>query len=141
MTKSALPLQHLAADALRARGAEPLRKSKMKNGVWAGAQRRPFASPETGQKGSRRRVSIAPPLDGTRDRLPPARGTLSLARGIEAQRAETLLRLGLREPGPAKQDAPPSLLGMTIACYIGISSLSSEPAREIAVSVTKVHKM
>jgi hypothetical protein len=31
-------------DALRARGVWPLRKTKNENGVWAGAQRRPFAN-------------------------------------------------------------------------------------------------
>jgi hypothetical protein len=60
-----------------------------RKGVWAGAKRRPFRQPETGKKGSRRRVSMAPPLGGTRDRLPPARGAIDLARGIEARRAET----------------------------------------------------
>jgi hypothetical protein len=35
-------------DALPARGAAPLSITKTKNGGWAGAQRRPFASPGTG---------------------------------------------------------------------------------------------
>jgi hypothetical protein len=77
-------------DALRARGAEPLRKTNMKSGLWAGAKRRPFASPGdrlTGQPQEREHSDAA--FGGTRDRLPRARGAIDLARGIKARRAET----------------------------------------------------
>src|SRR5450755_4004529 len=56
--------------------AEPL-ALKQNKGVCAAAKRRPVGSRETGQKGTRRRVSIAPPLGGTRDRVPPASDTVS----------------------------------------------------------------
>src|SRR5216684_1837932 len=56
--------------------AEPL-ATQIKKGVCAAAKRRPVGSRETGKKGTRRRVSIAPPLGGTRDRVPPASDTVS----------------------------------------------------------------
>ncbi len=56
-----------------------------KSGGWA-SPRRPFASPETGNSSSRRSVSIAPTLVGTRDRLLPARGTTHPKRGIVTER-------------------------------------------------------
>jgi hypothetical protein len=63
-------------------GLHPCRReggalSSQKKGVWAAAKRRSVGSRETGEKGTRRRISIAPPGGGTRDRVPPARDTLS----------------------------------------------------------------
>jgi hypothetical protein len=68
----------------------------------AGAKRRPFASPETGEEGSRRSVSIAPipgeDRSGTRDRLPPARGSMSTLREGSKPEGRDAKRLGLQEP-------------------------------------------
>jgi hypothetical protein len=50
--------RRLGLDGLGAAGPE-LREIK---GIRTGAKRRPFASRETGQEGSRRSVSIAPPF-------------------------------------------------------------------------------
>src|SRR6266849_10102514 len=64
--------------------------SKQKKGVCAAAKRRPVGSRETGYKGTRRRVSIAPPLGGTRDRVPPASDTSASSREGSTPLAETL---------------------------------------------------
>src|SRR5450631_1355508 len=69
--------------------AEPL-ALKQNKGVCAAAKRRPVGSRETGQKGTRRRVSIAPPLGGTRDRVPPASDTSASSREGSTPLAETL---------------------------------------------------
>jgi hypothetical protein len=69
--------------------AEPL-APQTKEGVCAAAKRRPVGSRETGQKGTRRRVSIAPPLGGTRDRVPPASDTSASSREGSTPLAETL---------------------------------------------------
>jgi hypothetical protein len=57
------------------------------------AQRRPFASPETGEKGSRRSVSIS---------AAPGEGHRSSASGIEADWRRRA-RLRSREPGPGRE--------------------------------------
>jgi len=90
---------------------------KWKMGVWVGAQRRPSTGPETGLKRQpQERQLSAAVFGGTRDRLPPARGAVYLARGSVTRRAETRhpelpgsAGLGERsevEPGPAQPDAP-----------------------------------
>jgi hypothetical protein len=89
---------------------------KWKMGVWVGAQRRPSTGPETGLKRQpQERQLSAAVFGGTRDRLPPARGAVYLARGSVTRRAETRhpelpgsAGLGERsevEPGPAQPDA------------------------------------
>jgi len=75
--------------------AEPL-ALKQNKGVCAAAKRRPVGSRETGQKGTRRRVSIAPPLGGTRDRVPPASDTVS-REGLKPIGRDAS-RLGSRKP-------------------------------------------
>jgi hypothetical protein len=71
-----------ARPACAREGRSPLSPSGSKTGVWTGAQRRPFASPDTGSKrlvwGSRRSVSIAPPKAG--------RGTDCPRRGVPNSR-------------------------------------------------------
>lgn len=59
--------------------------------------------PQGRLRGQLQRVSIAPPLGGTRDRLPPARGAVS-ASGIEAGMAET--RSGWVHESPAQKKTP-----------------------------------
>lgn len=58
------------------------------------------AAPRPVQKGTRRSVSIAPPLGGTRDRVPPARGTIELS-PVDACHAATRQR-----SSPNGQDRP-----------------------------------
>jgi hypothetical protein len=67
----------VACLGLDGQGPQAPRFKKM--GVWAGVERRPFASPETGKKGSRRSVSIATPKAG--------RGTDCPRRGVHYRRA------------------------------------------------------
>lgn len=80
-------------------------------GVWAGAKRSPFASPETGTKGTRRSISIAPVTRASdRDAGPsaPGKGHIMILRegsspeGLRRKAAPGAQRV---EPGPAQPDA------------------------------------
>jgi hypothetical protein len=108
-----------------ARSAKPC---QMSMGARAGAQRRPFASPETGQKGSRGSVSIATCYSLASDR---SRGTdcfrrggpLSLARRIEARRAETRRSPLRNRLGSARESwTPPSACRAAGTCHTPLTN-------------------
>jgi hypothetical protein len=77
-------------------------------GTRARAKRRPFASPETGEKGSRRSVSIAPPQAG-RGTDCPRRGVPQSCVRDRSRRAETLRGSVHESPAPTGETPKPKL--------------------------------